>query len=169
MLDKIVIDDSLSKDENISSILKLAQSVCDEVANHKQVEFSPKYEFDYSKPAHELGLDEELISQLIEDYIHQIFNSYDHFREVLDNILDSQEEELAEHLIELKNLAHKNLGVARNLRIEDAQILLTNLMNNHTDFVYLKKCIEALIACAFKLNPKYAYDVLKLKKIKENL
>jgi hypothetical protein len=69
---------------------------------------------------------------------------------------------LDEYLVDLKNLAHKNLGVARNLRIEDAQVLLSELMYNHTDFEYLKNCIEALMACTFKLNPPYAYDVLKL-------
>ena len=168
MLDKVVIDDKISKDDNIASILKLAQSVCDEVIKHKDEEFSSSYVYDYSKPARELGLEEELIAQLIEDYIYQVFNSYDHFREILDNIFNSDEEHLDEHLIELKNLAHKNLGVARNLRIDDAQILLSELMNNHTDFVYLRKCVEALMGCSFKLNPAYAFGILRLKKIKDN-
>ncbi|WP_373070130.1 hypothetical protein [Sulfurimonas sp.] len=168
MLNKVVIDDTLSKDDNIASILKLAQSVCDQVIEHKQEDFSPTYVFDYSKPAHELGLEEELIAQLIEDYIYQVFNSYENFHKILDNVSTSDEQDLDEHLIELKNLAHKNLGVARNLRIEDSQILLTELMNNHTDIEYLKKCVEALMGCSFKLNPGYAYDVLKLKKIKDN-
>ena len=168
MLDKVIIDDTVSKDDNIASILKLAQSVCDKVIEHKQEEFSPTYVFDYSKPAHELGLEEELIAQLIEDYIYQIFNSYNSFRTILDNISKSEEKDLDVHLIELKNLAHKNLGVARNLRIEDSQILLSELMNNHTDIEYLRKCVEALMGCSFKLNPSYAYDVLKLKKVKDN-
>jgi hypothetical protein len=168
MLKQVLIDDSISKEDNIASILKLAQSVCDDVIKHKKEEFSPSYVFDYSKPAQELGLDETLISQLIEDYIHQIFNAYEDFHKILENIYKADESDLDIYLVELKNLAHKNLGVARNLRIEDAQILLSTLMNNHTDYVYLEKCVEALMGCAFKLNPSYSFDVLRLKKIKEN-
>ncbi|QFR49477.1 hypothetical protein FJR48_06930 [Sulfurimonas lithotrophica] len=169
MLNKVEIDDTISKEDNIASILELAKSVCDNVFRDKETSFRIPYIYDYSIPANELGLDKKLIIQLIEDYISQIFKTYNMFHDSLENISKTIGSEKELKKLELKNLAHKNLGVARNLRIEDAQVLLTDLMNKHDDLEHLKRCIEALMACAFKLNPSYAYDVLKLKKVKDSL
>jgi len=169
MLNRVIIDDTISKEENVASILKLAQSICDGVSTHKQSLLPKEYVYDYSKPVDELGLDKELIIQLIQDYISQIFKSYNLFYEILEGLSQNQEALRESKSIELKNLSHKNLGVARNLRIDDAQVLLTYLMNNHENLEYLEEYIEALMACAFKLNPSYAYDVLKLKKVKDAL
>jgi hypothetical protein len=169
MLNTFKIDDSISKEENILQIKKTAESICEEVfQNNNSFQFS-NYKYDYSIPANELGLEEELIAQLIEDYISQVFSSYKAFNTILEDMIKADKEHLDECLIELKNLAHKNIGVAKNLRIQDAQILLVELMNNCTDVKYLKKCIDALMSCAFKLNPTYAFDVLKLKHIKNKL
>lgn len=169
MLNRVEIDDTISKEDNIASILKLARSICSDVFGHKDDSNLSTYQYDYSKPAEELGLDEELIVQLIEDYISQIFKAYQNFSDILDSVSQLEGERREELLKDLKALAHKNLGVARNLRIGDAQTLLYELMNNHEDIEYLKYCTEALMACAFRLNPSYAYDVLKLKQLKSLL
>ncbi|MEJ2373430.1 MAG: hypothetical protein P8Y16_06520, partial [Sulfurimonas sp.] len=70
--------------------------------------------------------------------------------------------------IPFRELAHKNLGVARNLRIQDAQVLLYELMKKD-DLDYLVTCLEALKYCAIKLNPKRAYDTIRLMEVKSNL
>ena len=68
----------------------------------------------------------------------------------------------------IRNLAHKNLGVARNLRIVDAQILLTILMKDD-DLDYMRVCAKALEISAMKLNPLCAYETLNLIKVKNSL
>ena len=169
MLNRVFIDETISDEDNISSILILAQSICDDVFAQTHDSQSSIYKYDYSKPAEELGLDEELIVHLIEDYISQIFKTYKNFYLIIDRILDSAGLAKEKALKDLNNLAHKNLGVARNLRIYDAQILLSELMTNREDFKYLKECTEALVACAYKLNPEYGYHILKLNKLKTDL
>jgi len=167
MLNRITIDNAISKEDNIASILKISESVCNKVFSKNDVSSYSNYTYDYNRPINELGLDEELISQLLEDYISQIFKTYDIFHNILDNITQTKGIDKEAKLIDLKNLAHKNLGVVRNLRIDDAQILLSDLMSNHQDIKHLRECVEALMGCAFKLNPDYAFNVLKLQKIKE--
>jgi len=167
MLERLLIDENVSKDENIASILKLAKSICNDLLKDKIECDLLTYKYDFEEPMNELGLEEELITHLLEDYIYQVFSSYKNFNSILQSIKKSDSSEIETHVSDLKNLAHKNLGVARNLRIYDAQFLLTELMSNNTDVDYLKNCVEALMACAFKLNPPYAYGVLKLRQIKE--
>jgi hypothetical protein len=169
MLDRLLIDENVPKDENIASILKLAKSICDKLLQEKLDCDLANYKYDFSEPISELGLEEELITHLLEDYIYQIFNSYKSFVFIVQNLENVESEAKETYLNELKDLAHKNLGVARNLRVYDAQFLLTELMNNNSDIEHVKDCIEALMACAFKLNPAYAYGILKLRQIKGKL
>ena len=68
---------------------------------------------------------------------------------------------------ELRDLAHKNLGVARNLRIKDAVILLDDLMNKD-ELEYLFLCIEVLQASAVRINPKCAFNTIKLIEVKSS-
>jgi hypothetical protein len=58
----------------------------------------------------------------------------------------------------LRDLAHKNLGVARNLRIKDAQKILNNIMKEY-DADIIEKYIDYLESCAILLKPKVAYEV----------
>lgn len=169
MLNRVIIDDTVSKEDNIASILNLSKSVCFKVFKNNPDTSLQTYTYDYSMPAHELGLDVGLIVQLIDDYISQIFKSYTTFHEAVQNLKDADGSEKEEMKNNLKNLAHKNLGVARNLRIKDAQVLLNDLMNKHDDIDYLVECVQGLMACAYKLNPSYAYDVLKLNEVKKSL
>ena len=167
MLNKLNINPSILKEEKVQIVLKHAQEICDDVFKNvfNDLELS-NYKHDSVKTASELGLDKELVIQLIEDYITQIFKADGLFKKLIQNIREVDSINQKIKFIELHDLAHKNLGVVKNLRIKDAQILLTDLMKKHDDLNHLENCIKALQACAFKLNPEYAYNTLSLMKLK---
>jgi len=168
MLDKLNIDSNLSKDKKIKIVLEYAQKVCDDVFKNRfdNAKLS-NYIYSVTEAENELGLDEELIIQLTEDYITQIFKASDIFKNLIYNIRKSDGNDKKNKLIELHGLAHKNLGVVRNLHIKDAQILLKDLLTKHDDLDHLEDCVKALNACAFKLSPEYAYNTLSIIKLKK--
>ncbi len=125
-----------------------------------QEEYSP------AAAIEELGLDEELINELVEDYVSQIIKSLVQFESKLKTLKESQTMKNDMDYTPFRELAHKNLGVARNLRIKDAEILLYELMTKD-DLGYLMLCLEALEVSTIKLNPQKAYNTLKLIEIKE--
>jgi len=127
--------------------------------------FDEGYRYSDVEAVEELGLDEELIHQLIEDYISQIIKSIVVFEEMLYTLQSRVDAKQELDYTELRELAHKNLGVARNLRIKDAEVLLNDLMKKD-DLEYLFLCIEVLRACTIKLNPEYAFNAIKLIEIK---
>ena len=128
------------------------------------------YKYDISNAVEILDLDEDLVHQLVEDYIIQILKSKTIFYKYIKMLQLSQIDNKPLDYENIKNLAHKNLGVVRNLHIEDAQKLLTILMNNNEgDFDYLRKCVRALEATASKLIPLCAYETLKLIEVKNAL
>lgn len=126
------------------------------------------YKYNISLAVEELDLDEHLVYQLIEDYIIQILKSKITFYELIKKLKQAEFENLPLDYEELRNLAHKNLGVARNLRIEDAQKILSVLMKND-DLDYLRICVKALEVSAFRLIPLCAYETLNLIKVKNSL
>ena len=126
------------------------------------------YEYSTDKAIEELGLDDDLVNQLVEDYVMQILKSTATFIEYLRELRASQEKSRRLDYIPLRELAHKNSGVAKNLRIEDGIKILDELMKKH-DLDYLEKCIYALEQCAIRLKPKCAYETLKLIKVKSSL
>ncbi len=126
------------------------------------------YRYDISIAVHELGLDTELVSQLVDDYVAQVIKAIVQFESYLAALQDSQDNHDNLDYTPLRELAHKNLGVARNLRIKDAEILLYELMKKD-NLDYLLACLEALKVCAIKLSPKCAYDTLKLIEVKSSL
>ena len=71
-------------------------------------------------------------------------------------------------LIEFHELAHKNLGVARNLRIKDAEKILYHMMKKD-DLKYLEACLIALEASAILLKPECAFNTMKLIEAKNLL
>ena len=159
MLNLIEMDKDIPKSQQIKKLHKVASQICSKINkklfNDSDVE---SYTYDITLAKDELGIDEELIYQLIEDYVMQILKS----KQLFYNLLQENK------LKEFKELAHKNLGVARNLRIEDAQLFLNKMMDSDESEV-LKECIDALEACAIKLNADYAFGVLKLIKLKNSL
>ena len=126
------------------------------------------YKYDVDEAVNELGLDSELIHQLVEDYVIQILKSKIQFVEHIDRLKIDRENETQLNYDFIRELAHKNLGVARNLRIEDAIIFLNEMMIKD-DLEYLSKCAYALEACAIKLKPLCAYETMKLIKLKNSL
>ena len=126
------------------------------------------YKYDISIAVRELGLDKELVAQLVDDYVAQVMKAIVQFEDYLTTLNHLQNNHDKLDYTAFRELAHKNLGVARNLRIKDAEILLYELMKKD-DLDYLLACLEALKACAVKLSPKYAYDTLKLIEVKNSL
>ena len=106
----------------------------------------------------ELGLDDALIEMLLEEYVAQIIGSLPYFRENIKQILQAKKEGREADYSKLRDLAHKNLGVARNLRIQDAQKILHSIMVND-DVEGVQRCLEYLEACAVMLKPEVAYRV----------
>ncbi len=126
------------------------------------------YEYSISEPIEELGLDSDLINQLVEDYVIQILKTKALFIEYIQELKRANLKSKKLNYTPLRELAHKNLGVARNLRIEDAMKLLDELMRKD-NLKYLTLCVKALEYCAIRLKPKCAYNTLKLIDIKSSL
>ena len=60
----------------------------------------------------------------------------------------------------LRELAHKNLGVARNLRIKDAEKLLTIIMHSD-DLDLIEISLDMLQYITIKLDPELSYELIK--------
>jgi len=127
--------------------------------------FKEEYRYDDAEAVEELGLDEDLIHQLLEDYVNQIIKAVMIFEEMLYDLQSRLDAKQSLDYTEFRELAHKNLGVARNLRIKDAEMILTDLMTQD-DLEYLFLCIETLRACAIRLKPECAFNTIKLIEIK---
>jgi len=159
----------LSKSEHIQTLLYKSYKVCKKISSKEPV-LSTIYEYVYfvDEAIEELGVEEEIIHQLIEDYVVQILTTKATFEAYLLNLKELKIEKKELDFTPLRELAHKNLGVARNLRIKDAEKILTELLKKD-DIVYLEYCLEALVACAIRLKPSRAYATIKLLAIKKSL
>ena len=159
----------LSKKEEVEKLLLNAREVCENLSytELKKLDIN-SYAYSPQEAIEELGLDEELVHQLLEDYVIQILKSINQFNLYIDMIRSSNNQTSDSSYVNLRELAHKNLGVARNLRIKDAEKILYILMKED-DLNHLEICVKALQSCAIKLKPECAYDTLKLLKIKSNL
>ena len=154
------------RNKNINKTLEAASEACREIMHNELMELNIcDYIYTPDEAIDELGLDEELINQLLEDYVIQILKSMSYFYEYLEELKKHKAQNLELEYTPFRELAHKNLGVARNLRIKDAEELLYVLMKKD-DLEYLEVSIKALKACAIKLKPVCAYDTLNLMKIK---
>ena len=159
-----------SSQKNFNKTVADANRMCKEIISEKlsHLNIDPDYIYSTSEAMEELGLDNELIHQLLEDYVIQIIKStlqFDAYLDVLELFRDSNRKL---DYTPLRELAHKNLGVARNLRIKNAEIILYELMKKD-DIEYLRVCLEALRMCAVKLKPSCAYKTLKLIDVKSSL
>ena len=169
MFSSLRSDKEFSKEKEILEFLNKNTKPCDDLFDGRFEHLGvADYKYTTDIAVEELGLDDELVNQLVEDYVIQIIKSKAVFLDYLDLLKkqDMNHENL--DYINFRELAHKNLGVARNLRIEDAQKLIYELMTKD-DLNYLRECLEVLIACAIKLKPRLAYETIKLIKIKNSL
>ena len=165
MFKNINLSQELSKDEEVQKMLQAAKAACKSIATQGLLNLGIEdYTYSTHEAVEELGLDEELVQQLLEDYVSQIIKSVIQFREYI-NLLEYKK---SVDYTPMRELAHKNLGVARNLRIKDAEKLLFELMKKD-DLDYLKDCLMALELCAIKLKPTCAYETLQLIKIKQSI
>ena len=116
----------------------------------------------------ELGLDLDEINHLIDDYVSQIVRSNMMFLKYLNELANNTEKQKKLNFTPLRELAHKNLGVAKNLRIYDAEKLLHKIMLED-DIACIFSCLEGLFACVTILRPQKAFDTLRLIKVKNSL
>jgi len=159
---------ALSKSEQIQNLLYKAYKVCKK-ASIKESKLSDIYEYVYfiDDAIEGLGVDEDIIHELIEDYVVQILTTQSTFKKHLSSLENSLLLQEEPDFTSLRELSHKNLGVARNLRIKDAEKILKELMERE-DIAYLEHCLEVLVACAIRLKPSRAYSTIKLLDIKKS-
>ncbi len=146
------------KNTEIRKLVDKAKKVC-------HFFFNDNYVYDNAEAVSELGLDEELIDDLLKDYIAQVIKTVSQMEKMIYTLQSQKDAKQELEYIELRNLAHKNIGVAKNLRIKDAISVLDDLMRKD-DLEHLFLCIETLLACAIVLNPTYAYDTIRLIELK---
>jgi len=169
MFKKFNLFKNSSQDDQVSSTLKDADLLCQKILKEKLSHLNIPIDSYRSKEAvDELGLDDELVHQLLEDYVAQVIKASFLFENYLKSLKNKKEEIKEEDFMPFRDLAHKNLGVARNLRIKDAEILLNEMMTGD-DLEYIEDCLRALKACSIKLKPECAYKTLKLIEVKSAL
>ncbi|QSZ41573.1 hypothetical protein GJV85_05450 [Sulfurimonas aquatica] len=160
MNESTISDKKNKRQKGIASLVARSKKVCNSFLKNE-------YTYSDAEAVRELGLDSELIARLIEDYIQQIMRAIVSFEELLYELQSAKDAKKELDYTEFRDLAHKNLGVARNLRIKDAEMLLEELMKKD-DLEYLFSCTEALYACTIVLNPECAYDALALIEVKSS-
>ncbi len=149
-----------SRYESFEKYLKRAEKKCEELKNNASEFEAEEYLYSMERTKEELGLDDELIDSLLEDYVTQIIQTLPQFRRIVKNIRNDIRRGKKADFTPLRDLAHKNLGVARNLRIKDAQKILYSIMKND-DLDGVERCLEYLEACAVLLKPKAAYKAYR--------
>lgn len=119
----------------------------------------PDYIYEPEEAIEELGLPEELVDELLEDYVEQILRTYGEFQLHISSLWEQDLLDKTLDYTPLRDLAHKNLGVAKNLRIEDAKTLLS-AMQEEDNLERLSQYLELLISCAIKLKPTKACETM---------
>ena len=149
----------LNKYDTIEEYKQQADEKCEEIHGEFSILQAEDHIYLIERTKEELGLDEELIETLLEDYVQQILTTIPTFRKLIKEL---QKHFTHEKLGQLRDLAHKNLGVARNLRIQDAQKILQILMKED-DLDTIMLSLDYLEACAIKLKPEVAYKIYTSK------
>ncbi|MDY0117073.1 MAG: hypothetical protein RBR59_05825 [Sulfurimonadaceae bacterium] len=159
----------LSKQEEIALLLQDAETECKHLRDKTECVFDLcDYIYTTQEAISELGLDDELIHQLVEDYVEQVLKTKQLFSYYITELDNARENHKPLDFIPLRELAHKNLGVARNLRIKDGQSILEKMMHEE-NIDCLRYYLKALEVCAIKLKPEVAYNTIKLIKIKSTI
>lgn len=133
--------------------------------------YDTSYIYEPAEAVGELGVPEELVDELIEDYVEQILRTYSEFQLQISLLWEKDFFGESLDFTSLRDLAHKNLGVAKNLRIEDGVILLSEIKKAE-DLQRLSQCLELLISSTIKLKPTKACETMfdsidELKKFKK--
>jgi len=173
MFKKFTFSNQLSKEQEIEIVLKNIHDVCHSIDNKEFAELNLcDYAYETEEAIKELGLEKELIDQLLEDYVAQVLKNIELFEKYIAKlkVLSAKREKgpLRESdYQELRELAHKNLGVARNLRIKDGEKIL-KILHKSENIETLELALKLLEAFAIKLKPNCAYNTLNLIKIKSS-
>ena len=157
---KDIIDRRKLKNRAVRFLFQKAQALC---LNY----FKNDYEYSPAEAIEELGVDLELVDHLVEDFVIQIIKSDQMFKDYLTILKEAEAKGNPLDYTDFRNLAHKNLGVARNLRIKDSAKVLEDMLKKD-DLAFLGQSLEILKACIIKLNPVSAYDALYLIQIKSS-
>lgn len=143
------------KHDSLEKYLEHAKERCDELKNFAEFK-AEDHIYSMETTKEELGLDDELIDSLLEDYVVQIITTLPDFRQIIKKMREDQNSGKSMDFKPLRDLAHKNLGVARNLRIKNAQKILASIMKKD-DLDEVERFLEYLEACAILLKPEIAY------------
>lgn len=155
--------------ETIDTTLKNATVECQSIVSQKLPNLDILgYKYKADEAVEELGLDDTLINQLLEEFVAQIIEASLEFEYFLRELKKKGESIQKDDYLPFRALVHKNLGVAKNLRVKDAEILLYEMMIKE-DLEYLQDCTHALKACAIMLKPESAYKALKLSELEGSL
>jgi len=166
MIKKFALFQKSIENQDATALQNEASRIYTKLISHELVNLGlSEDEYNPTSAVEELGLDEELINELVEDYVSQIMRSLVEFQSKLQKLQFSKNNQISLDYTPFRELAHKNLGVARNLRIKDAEILLYELMTKE-NLDYLLLCLEALEVSAIKIHPTRAFNTLKLMKVK---
>ncbi len=115
------------------------------------------YKYNVHEAMSELGLDEDTVYELLDDYVKQILVTNKEFIDIISYMWEKQflgEEFSFQPCL---NMVHKNLGVAKNLRIADAVLILSEI-KKQKDVESISLYLDALVSCAIKLRPKQAVE-----------
>jgi len=128
--------------------------------------FQNDYTYSDKEAIEELGVDTDLINQLLEDFVIQILSSNVSFKTFIHKMREEENASQELNYTPFRELVHKNLGVARNLRIKDSQKILELLMekDNLDDLTIL---LDILEACVVKLKPIKSYETLQILKLQK--
>lgn len=143
-----------------SSYLQFAKNICNtKDKGYAALIYKSDYIYDPSEAIKELGLSEELVYELVEDYVEQILHNYEEFKLCISVLWESDFLDQPLDYTPLRDLAHKNLGVAKNLRIEDAIALLKEIRNEE-NLDKISHYLNLLISRTIKLKPKKACEAM---------
>jgi len=99
---------TLSKQEEIALLLKKARRECAEIMNSQHCGFNLcDYIYTTNEAISELGLDDELVHQLVEDYVEQIIKTKQLFIYYISQLQDAKQNNQKLDYIPLRELAHK--------------------------------------------------------------
>jgi len=160
--------ETLLASKTMEEMLNNAEKISDKIfSKNLQTLHIENYIYTPDIAIEELGVDLDLMNQLIEDYVIQIIKSCINFMEFLTELQDLKKYTTNLDYRILRDLAHKNLGVAKNLRIEDAIKLLERIMKE-SDLDFITKCVECLFVRGVLLQPVQAYNTIRLIQVKES-
>jgi len=152
---------NLSKEEEIATVLKDYDRLCRSIDHKvfKELDICD-YKYTTDEAVKELCIDEDTVNTILNEYIKQLYDSLFIFDIMIKRLKLDQSLNKELNYTPLRELAHKNLGVARNLRIKDAEKLLTAIMHSD-DLELIEISLDMLQYTTIRLDPELSYDVIK--------